>query len=144
MRLNKNVFFGLCRRVAYAALVSAIVWIFTFLPLPEGRFSRIATVQIVRLLDLPIAVVTQIMPCTDFAVDLWFSVRGGGGCPEPIGNLRTYFFNHMRIGVPTYVLIFYFPSIYRSIRGRRRLDGVRSDKSVYRKTGSAELTARRD
>ncbi len=112
-----HALFGFCHRAAYAALVSAIVWIFMFLPLPEGGYPDGMTVRVIRLLDLPIAVATQIMPCDEFAVDLWFSVRGGGGCPEPIGDLRTYFFNHMRIGVPSYLLLFYLPNIGGSTVG---------------------------
>ena len=117
MKFKKNDLFGFCHRVAYAALVSAIVWIFVFLPLPEGiSYPGDMIIQVVRWLDLPIAAATQIMPCNEFAVDMWFRVR----CPElgyGIVDLRGYFFNHMRIGIPTYVLLFYLPNLYRVGRG---------------------------
>lgn len=125
MSFKKIDLLGFCHRFAYAALVSAIVWIFVFLPLPEGTsYPGGMILHVVRWLDLPIAAATQIMPCDEFAIDLWFSVRGGGGCPEPIGDLRRYFFNHMRIGISVYLFIFYFPNIYRAgsnwCRQRRR------------------------
>ncbi len=88
-----------------------MVWIFLFLPLPEGTvYPEGMDIQVVRWLDLPIAVATQLVPCDEFAVDMWFRVR----CPEPIGDLRRYFFNHMRIGIPVYLLLFYLPNIYRT------------------------------
>lgn len=125
MRIVKKRLIGLCHRVAYAALVSAIVWIFVDLPLPEGSYPPTrwgVSLTIARWLDLPIAVATQPLPCSESAIDLWFRIR----CPEPIGDLWRYFFHHMRVGIPAYVLLFYLPSIYRLSRSwwrqRRGMD----------------------
>jgi len=106
---------GFSHRLAYAALISALVWIFLFLPLPDDAYPPTRwgiNLTIARWLDLPIAIATQIVPCRESAIDLWFRVR----CPDPIEGLQRYFFNHMRIGIPIYVLIFYLPSMFR--RGR--------------------------
>ena len=119
MSFNSRHLVGFCHRVAYAALATCVVWIFALhLPVPEGGYPWGLSVRIVKWLDLPIAVATQVLPCDQYAVDLWFSVRGGGGCPEPIGDLRRYFFNHMRVGVPVYVLLFYLPNVYCAVRRR--------------------------
>jgi len=121
-----NYLLGFCHRVAYATLVSALVWIFVHLPMPEGiSHSEDWLLQIASLLDYPIAVASQIVPCDENALDMWFRVR----CPE-FGygsfSLREYLFNHMQIGILAYVVIFYLPNIYRYGRDwwyRRRGEG---------------------
>jgi len=112
----KSAVFGFCHRVAYAALISALLWVvFVDIPL-RGRilYSNAWISQVVLIwLDLPIATVTQFLPCNEAAVDCWFRVW----CPELTWPTRGYFYNHMRLGTPIYVLIFYLPTIYRSARG---------------------------
>jgi len=113
--LKKSTLLGFCHRLAYAALISSLVWIFAFLPLSEGTYPPTRwgiRLTIARWLDLPIAVATQIVPCHESAIDLWFRIR----CPEPIDGLERYFFNHMRIGILAYVLLFYFPAIFLACR----------------------------
>ena len=113
---------GFSHRFAYAALISAIVWIGYQLPLPEGTYPPTkwgVRNSIVRWFDLPIALTTQVLPCDDFAIDLWFEFR----CPNDTGLTQWFLVNHMRVGIPTYMLIFYLPVIYRAGRGwwlRRR------------------------
>jgi len=120
--IKMNYLLSFCHRVAYATLISALVWIFANLPMPEGvSHSEDWLLQIASWLDYPIAAASQIMPCDENALDMWFRVR----CPE-LGygtfSLREYLFNHMRIGIPVYLLILYLPSIYHYGRGwwRRR------------------------
>ncbi len=126
MDIKNSYILGFCHRVAYAALISAIVWVFVFLALPEGTsYPGDMTMLFVRWLDLPIAVATQIMPCDKFALDLWFRVR----CPEPFGEYRRYFYNHMLIGIPAYLFLFYLPNIYRAGRNWWRQRRQREDRA---------------
>ena len=118
--------FGFSHRFAYATLFSAMIWIGAFLPLPEGTYppTKVGIRNTVLIwFDLPIAVTTQILPCDEFAIDLWFTVKGGELCPGNGGTRTEFFVNHMRVGISTYMLIFYLPSIFRAGRGwwlRRR------------------------
>ena len=71
MNTKKNVLITFSHRVAYAALIPALVWIFVYLPLPEGTsHSEDMIIQVVRWLDLPIAAATQIMPCEEYAIEV--------------------------------------------------------------------------
>ena len=106
---------GLSHRFAYAALVSALVWVGFQLPIPEGTFPPTewgTRNSVVRWLDLPIAMTTQLLPCDEFAIDLWFTPQ----CPFNGGGPARLFANHMRLGIPTYMLIFYLPAIFRASR----------------------------
>ncbi len=123
MKLSRTVILGLSHRLAYAALVSALVWIGAHLPLPAGTYppSRWGVRNtLVRVLDLPIAAATQVLPCNEFAIDLWFTGTGGEGCPHDAKGVTAFFINHMRVGVPTYLLLFYLPAIARAGRNRWR------------------------
>ena len=123
----KNRILGFCHRFSYAALFSAMIWIGAHLPLPEGTYppTKVGIRNTVLIwFDLPIAVSTQILPCDDFAIDLWFTGQGGEPCPFNVSGQTEFFVNHMRVGIPTYMLIFYLPTIFRAGRGwwkRRRL-----------------------
>jgi len=108
---KKDALFGFCHRVAYAALLSAAVWIFLVdIPLrehtlyPKDWFSQVVVIW----LDLPIAVVTQLLPCEEAAVDCWYRVW----CPGLTWPERTYFYNHMGVGILVYSFIFYLPTWY--------------------------------
>ncbi len=109
-------------RLAYASLISTLTWIFA-LHLPHGGYPWSASLKAVRLMNFPVAVATQLLPCDEFAIDLWFSGRAGEGCPAQI-SLKEFFFNHMRLGIPVYVVIFYLPNIYFASRRllRRTVD----------------------
>lgn len=107
---------GLSHRFAYAALISALVWVGFRLPIPEGTYPPTTLGvrnTIVRWLDLPIAATTQLLPCEKSAIDLWFRIR----CPFNAG-LETFFWNHMGVGIATYMLLFYLPTFYRLARRR--------------------------
>jgi len=124
MRLKNHDLLGFCHRVSYAALVSLIVWISVFLPMPDGiNYSEDIRYRAVRWLDLPVAIATQPMSCGDSALDLWFRTW----CLLPDIELEEYFFYHMRIGVPAYVTLFYIPILFRagcSWWRRRRKTGL--------------------
>ena len=77
----KSTFGGFSHRFAYAALISALVWIFTAEPFPAQLYPLGAGQQLLRWFDFPIALATQVLPCDDFAIDLWFTGQGGEGCP---------------------------------------------------------------
>ena len=93
----------LLRRILYSCLASCIVWLAYLLPLPQSELGRRMNSVVLRALDFPVAVATQVRPCAESAVDVWFRVH----CPEPIGDLRAWFFNHLLVSVPTYTLLFY-------------------------------------
>ena len=113
MKLSRKGLFGLVHRIAYAALISALVWILALLPRqPVKPYSFDAILALA--FDWPIAVATQPLPCKEFALDLWFTVEGGEGCPQGFANNvpgREMFFNHMRVGIPVYVFLFYIPNL---------------------------------
>jgi hypothetical protein len=112
VNIKKDVLLGFSHRFAYATLIPALVWIFVDLPLPKGiLYPGDWIMQVVWWLDLPIALASQIMPCDDNALDIWFRVR----CPDlgyGLPDIRGYFYNHMRVGIPVYLLLFYLPNIY--------------------------------
>ena len=67
MTLDRKSLIGLTHRIAYAALISALVWIFAGLPAqPVKPHSFDALLALV--FDWPIAVATQALPCAEFAV----------------------------------------------------------------------------
>ena len=110
MRLSKQHFIGLAHRVAYAALISALVWALVLSPSDAMLADPYGpSTWLVRLVDLPIAVATQALPCDEFALDLWFTIRGERACPGV--PEREAFFQHMRVGIPVYVFLFYVPNI---------------------------------
>ena len=116
MHAWKSTLSSFSHRFAYAALISALVWVFFRLPLPEGTYPPTkwgVRNSVMRWLDLPIALTTQGLPCNEFAVDVWFTVH----CPHDSGGLARFFWNHMQVGVPTYMLIFYLPTAFRAARG---------------------------
>ena len=108
-----------CHRFAYAALVSALVWIFAQLPMQMNPPELGA--RILLVLDWPIAVATQVLPCREFAVDLWYAGAAPDGCPQGFANqvsTREWFFNHMRVGIPVYLFLFYVPDLLAWLRRR--------------------------
>ena len=125
MKPGKRQLINLVHRIAYAALISALVWILARLPMQLNPYGPGALLLLA--LDWPIAVATQPLPCKEFAIDLWFTVEGGEGCPSGIGYqvpAWEMFVNHMRVGIPVYVFLFYVPNILigsvRWWRGRGR------------------------
>lgn len=110
---------GASHRLAYAVAISSVVWVLAVQPLnlpADGLAFRM-----VQVLDLPIATASQLLPCDESGLDLWYRVGPGqSSCPHNPG--REFFLNHMRIGVPAYVLLLYVPSIFRATRDwwRRR------------------------
>jgi len=109
MRLKNDDLLGFFHRIVYAALVSLVVWISVLLPIPDDiNYSEDIRYRVVRWLDLPIAIATQLMPCDDSALDLWFRTW----CLFPEVGLEEYLFYHMRIGVPAYVMLFYIPTLF--------------------------------
>ena len=126
MKLSRKQLFGLSHRIAYAALISALVWILAQLPMQVNPYGLDA--RLLFALDWPIAVATQPLPCKEFAIDLWFTGQGGEPCPTGIGYqvpARDMFFNHMRVGIPVYVFLFYLPNILLgAVRWWRRRRGA--------------------
>ncbi len=141
MKLRKKLLLGLSHRIAYAALISALVWILALMPRqPVEPYSFEALLALA--FDLPIAVATQPLPCKEFALDLWFSVEGGEGCPQGFANqvsARERFFNHMRVGIPVYMLLFYLPNVFLYLIrwGRRRRMALPASRQLGRGRGTS-------
>ncbi len=106
---------GLAHRSAYATAIASVVWVLSVVPL--NLSSRGLASRVIRILDLPIATASQLLPCNESGVDLWYHIGpGSSSCPNNPG--QEFFSNHMRVGVPAYVLLFYSTAIYRSVRNR--------------------------
>jgi hypothetical protein len=98
---------GFIHRVAYAALVSFVVWFLwtaRFDTLPLGRDLQL---RIVSVLDFPVAMVSEQMP-----LDGWRSIdpfsRDQMGHNEPNEKVLLW---HLRLAMPVYVVLFYLPNL---------------------------------
>lgn len=112
---SRRQLIGLCHRIAYATLMSVLIWIGATIPIGPVKGSDPLLVAVTAA-DLPIALATQALPCTEFAIDLWFTVH----CPPPQEeSVPRLFVNHLRVGIPVYVLLFYLPAIVRAALRRR-------------------------
>jgi len=102
--------------VVYAALISFIVWFLwtaRFNTLPLGRDLQLG---IVKVLDFPVAMVSERMPLTGWrAIDPFTSDQLGHN--EPDEKLLLW---HARLAIPVYVMLFYVPSVVMWIVRRLR------------------------
>ena len=107
---------GVVHRVAYAALISFIVWFLwtaRFNTLPFGRDLQLG---IVKVLDFPVAMVSEQMPRTGWrAIDPFTSDQMGHN--EPDEKVLLW---HLRLALPVYVVLFYLPNIAMWIVRRLR------------------------
>lgn len=129
MNSTKRFATGLCHRLAYAATFSGAVWILSTMPLSHSLGGPVF--WLTRVVDAPIATASLLLPCNERGVDLWYRVGAGSSpCPHEVAP-DVAFFNHMRIGLLAYVLLFYVPAIYRAGRGRwQRRRGRATAQSV--------------
>jgi hypothetical protein len=117
MEPRKRLILGAFHRLAYATAISVIVFLVAVQPLELSLHG--ATFWTIRILDLPIATAGQLLPCNERGVDLWFRAEPGySGCPHNPGP--EFFGNHMRIGIPAYLLLFYLPSLLLAARLKSR------------------------
>jgi hypothetical protein len=106
---------GLCHRLAYATLISLIVFLAAIWPEPyKGHQPSQAASVIVRILDAPIALAGLLVPCPYRGVDLVTPARFSCS-PLPSPSALWY---HLAIGIPAYLLLFYLPSFL--LIGRRQ------------------------
>lgn len=125
--MSPRQFLGFVHRTAYATLVSLLVWIGATIPIGPTNSTH-PGVLAVMVADLPIAVATQVLPCKEFAIDLWFSVHYPEGCPPPqIDDVGELLLNHLRVGIPAYVFVLYIPNmLLGAVRWWRRRSGTAS------------------
>lgn len=117
MKPNWKNTVGALHRLAYATAISAIVWLVSAQPLNVSLKGL--TSWTIRILDLPIATASQLLPCDERGLDLWYRVAPGySSCPHNPGP--EFFGNHMRIGVPAYLALFYLPNLLLAARRRWR------------------------
>lgn len=106
---------GFFLRLGYAVALSALVWNFFVLPL---GVDLDAWGPVLNALNAPVATASLLVPCPERGLDAPFSQchQQGGQTPP------RFFFNHLRLAVPVYVLMFYLPNAlrgaWRSWRGR--------------------------
>lgn len=110
---TRTLVFGFFHRVAYAVALSLLVWDFYVLPLGLnlGIWSSVLSV-----LNAPVAAVGLLIPCPERGLDAPFLQchhEGGQSGPQ-------FFFSHLRLAVPVYVLLFYLPNLIRAGWARKR------------------------
>jgi hypothetical protein len=107
---------GFIHRVVYATLIGFITWFLwtaRYDTLPLGRDAQNA---IVKVLAAPVAFVSRLTPPAGWkALDPFTSDVVGHN--EPNEKLLLW---HLRLAVPTYVVIFYIPSLIRLLVRRAR------------------------
>jgi hypothetical protein len=125
---------GFIHRVAYATLISFVVWFLwtaRFDTLPLGRDLQLG---IVKVLDFPVAMLSERMPLTG-----WLSIdpftRDQMGHNEPNEKVLLW---HLRTAVPVYVVLFYLPNLVMWIV--RRFGNGRGSKEAHAATTAIEQT----
>lgn len=118
MGRTASALLGLSHRIAYATAIAGSVWL--FYSISFGGPLEKSSAALLKLADLPIATASQLLPCNARGVDLWYRVGPGESvCPhytttsESLGS-------HMRVGVASYVLLFYLPNLLLAARRRWR------------------------
>lgn len=107
MKTNRSVVNGFFARLGYAAALSVLVWNFSVLPL--GLDLDVWS-PILGALNAPVGAVGLLLPCPERGLDSPFwrcHHQGGQTAPE-------FFFSHLRLAVPVYVLCFYLPNLLAS------------------------------
>jgi len=99
---------GFFSRLGYAVALSVLVWNFSVLPL---GLNLDVWSPILGTLNAPVGAVSLLVPCPQRGLDSPFwrcHHQGGQTAPE-------FFFNHLRLAVPVYVLCFYLPNLLAAI-----------------------------
>lgn len=106
---------SLLRRAAYACTFATTVWLLATLPLgiPGGLAVR-TLYYVLRFVDYPVAVAAHLIPAA--GTELF----GGHRPPTP-----ELLFRYLRLAVPVYLALSYFPSLAIASwhRWRRRVGG---------------------
>lgn len=107
---------GFVHRVVYAALLSAMAWYACFFPEAFGERHALQK-SVCYVLTYPTAVIGRV---TDpyRGIDV-FSDHGGEWCDFCSAQMVLWY--HARFAVPTYVLLFYTPTLAIWLTRRRRL-----------------------
>jgi hypothetical protein len=86
-------------------------------PFTEILLSRIVHDWLLKLLDLPVAAVSSLLPWQWKGIDVWSSER-----QPDYGSIWKMLYVHLRTAVPVYVILFYLPNaiawIVRRVRRR--------------------------
>jgi amino acid transporter len=121
---------GFIHRIAYAVLVSFVVWFLWTARFDTLSLGRDFQLGIVKVLDFPVAMVSERMPLTG-----WRSIdpftRDQMGHNEPNEKVLLW---HLRLAVPVYVVLFYLPNLFiwivRRFRNRSREDAAVAKRVV--------------
>jgi hypothetical protein len=118
-------FVGLGHRLAYATTLGLLTWYLYMMPCPalDMDLRRV----IVAILDLPVAIVSQVLPGSWWkGIDV-FSVNpfGHGLAPELV------LVRHLRLAIPVYVLLFYLASLCRLAGYRFRKSRAAMDPTPF-------------
>ena len=111
-KLARGFFF----RLGYAVALGVLVFNLAVLPLGLNldRWS-----PVLHILNAPVGAVSLLIPCPERGLDFPF-----GDCHHQGGQTAAdFFFSHVRVAVPVYVLCFYLPNLlaatWRWLRRRR-------------------------
>lgn len=104
---------GLCHRLAYATALAALTWCMTILPLGLKHLAMWSAV--IAVVNAPVSAVGLSLSCQERGLDIPF-----GDCHDPSSP---HLLKHLRLAIPVYVVLFYFPGLIRGgmnwWRGRR-------------------------
>jgi hypothetical protein len=86
-------------------------------PLPRGTHM-----VLLRALDFPVAMVSAVLPWQLQGIDVWSPER-----QAERANMWDLLYAHLRIAVPTYVALFYIPTVIAPMVRRRKDRGIRNE-----------------
>jgi hypothetical protein len=116
---------GFFFRLGYAVALGVLVFDLAVLPL---GLNLDLWSPILDILNAPVGALSLLIPCPERGLDFPFGHchhQGGQTAPE-------FFFSHLRLAVPVYVLCFYLPNLFSAGWGwltrRRRQRGIGSER----------------
>jgi hypothetical protein len=122
--ISRRSVIGGLHRVAYATLLGVAGWYLTVVPFGMTPLPRTVHVAALRVLDFPIAIVNSVLPWQLRGIDVFATERQ----PER-ANMWQLLHAHLRVSVPTYVLLFYVPmaawTVRKALRERHARKNIR-------------------
>src|SRR5690348_5514198 len=96
---------GVAHRLAYATLISIAAWYLFVVPLTMTPLPVGVHLALLRVLDFPVAMVNRVLPWQLQGIDVFATERQ----PER-ASMWELLYVHLRVSVPAYFLLFYFPT----------------------------------
>ena len=109
----RRLILGFIVRLIASTVISLTVWCLFVTPFNRLPIPTAAVIVIVRLLDFPVALAGEVLPIR--GMELVFDDHGTWCDFCPIGEM---FRQQMRIAIPTYLLLFYVPTLLRRVTRR--------------------------